>query len=118
MYEIVTEGLNKIKATDNHKFLTQRGYVQVADLKIGEDYLCLDNISAQKTKYILNDDQLQIMLGSFLGDGNLHQESNFKTYRLKFIQEKEPNILFVIKYAYPPKNKVSIIMGMISLSEK
>ena len=32
--------------------MTQRGYVQVTDLKIGEDYLCLDDISAQKTKYI------------------------------------------------------------------
>lgn len=39
-------------------------------------------------------------------------------YRLMFVQEKEPNILFVIKYAYPPKNKVSITTGRISLSEK
>lgn len=86
IYEIKTEGLNRIKATDNHRFLTQRGYVQVKDLKIGKDYLCLDDINAQKTKYLLNEDQLQIILGSFLGDGSLSKQSKFNTYRIRFTQ--------------------------------
>ncbi|MGL5191758.1 MAG: hypothetical protein ACRC7S_19115, partial [Cetobacterium sp.] len=42
VFEIKTEGLNKIRATSNHPVLTQRGYVYVSDLKIGEDYLILD----------------------------------------------------------------------------
>ena len=43
VYLIKTEGLNKISATENHRFYTQRGYVAVEDLKVGEDCLFLDN---------------------------------------------------------------------------
>lgn len=45
IYEILTEGLNKIRATDNHKFYTQRGYVEVKDLIIGKDILCLEDLN-------------------------------------------------------------------------
>ena len=45
IYEITTEGLNKIRATDNHKFYTQRGYVEVKDLIIGKDILCLEDLN-------------------------------------------------------------------------
>lgn len=45
IYEITTEGLNKIRATDNHKFYTQRGYVEVKDLIIGDDFLCLEDLN-------------------------------------------------------------------------
>lgn len=83
VFKIKTEGLNVIKATDNHRFLTQRGYVEVKDLIIGKDVLCLDNIENQKTKYILNDDQLQVALASAIGDGHLEKRSKFNTYRLK-----------------------------------
>lgn len=47
VYEIVTEGLNKMQATENHKFLTQRGYVAVSDLVVGKDILMLDSSTNQ-----------------------------------------------------------------------
>lgn len=94
IYEIKTEGLNKIKATDNHKFLTQRGYVEVKDLIIGQDILCLDKIYNQKTKFLLNDDQLQVAWASSIGDGHLEKRSKLNTYRIKFSQgEKQKKYL-------------------------
>ena len=87
--EIQTEGLNKLHCTPNHKLLTQRGWVKTEDLIIGEDSLILDNPSNQKTKYKPNNDQIQIILGSFLGDGNLTKQSKFNTYRLRFTQGEE-----------------------------
>lgn len=85
-YTIKTEGLNKVTATKNHPFLTQRGFVALSDLKIGKDYLYLDKPQKQKIKYILNDDQLQLVLASSIGDGNLIKMSGFNTYRIKFTQ--------------------------------
>ena len=43
IFEIKTEGLNKLRCTDNHKVLTQRGYIEVKDLIIGKDMLLLDS---------------------------------------------------------------------------
>ena len=85
VYEITTTGLNKIQATDNHPFMTQNGWKQLKDLEIGKDYLYLDKPSNQKTKYIPNDDQLQLILGSALGDGSLQKVSNNDyEFRIKF----------------------------------
>ena len=84
--EIRTEGLNKLQCTPTHKIRTQRGYVCANELKVGEDYLLLDSPEKQKTKYILNKEQYQVMLGSYLGDGSLQKQSKFNTYRLNFTQ--------------------------------
>jgi len=84
--EIQTEGLNKLHCTPNHKVLTQRGWIQAEDLIVGKDSMILDNTFNQKTKYKPNDDQLQIIMGSFLGDGSLAKQSKFNTYRLRFTQ--------------------------------
>lgn len=86
VYTVKTEGLNKITATANHPILTQRGFVELSDLKIGKDYLYLDKPEKQKTKYVLNDDQLQLVLASSIGDGHLTKMSEFNTYRIKFTQ--------------------------------
>lgn len=86
VFEIKTEGLNKIRATSNHPVLTQRGYVHVSDLKIGEDYLILDKPENQKTKMVLNDDQTQMLIGSYLGDGCVNKRSDYNTYRIGFTQ--------------------------------
>lgn len=85
-YRIKTEGLNQIVATENHKFLTQRGYVRVDELQIGKDVLFLDKPENQKAKYILNEDQLQVVLASSIGDGHLTKQSKYNTYRLGFTQ--------------------------------
>ena len=83
---IKTEGLSKIECTPNHKLLTQRGYIEAASLVIGQDYVLIDNPDNQKSKLLLNADQYQIVLGSFLGDGSLEKRSEFNTYRLRFTQ--------------------------------
>ncbi|MGL5458929.1 MAG: UvrD-helicase domain-containing protein [Cetobacterium sp.] len=88
IFEIKTEGLNKLRCTDNHRVLTQFGYVEVKDLIIGKHQLILDNTFNQKTKYKLNDDQLSVFLGSYLGDGHADKRSEFNSYRLKFTQGK------------------------------
>ena len=92
--EIKTEGLNTLKCTPNHKILTQKGYVQAKDLIINQDYLLLDSPDKSKTKYLLNTTQLQVVLGSYLGDGYLTKQSKLNTYRLKLTQgEKQLNYL-------------------------
>lgn len=87
--EIKTEGLNVLKCTPNHKILTNRGYIRADELKVGEDILLLDDFNKQKTKYMLNNDQLQVILGGYLGDGGLRQQSKYNTYRINFTQKEE-----------------------------
>ncbi len=84
IYKVETEGRNILTGTSNHPILTQRGYIEIKNLKIGVDYIYLDSPEKQKTKWILNEDQKQIVIGSFLGDGHLAQQSKYPTYRLKF----------------------------------
>lgn len=86
VYRIKTEGLNIIEATENHRFYTQRGYVRVDELVIGQDMLILDNPHNQKAKYLLNEDQFQLVLASSIGDGHLQKMSKFNTYRIRLTQ--------------------------------
>lgn len=99
VFEVHTEGLNKIRCTSNHKVYTQRGYVAVEDLVIGQDMLILDSPDKQKTKYLLNEDQYQICLGSYLGDGHIDRRSKFFTYRLNFTQGIKQQEYFMSKIA-------------------
>lgn len=66
-------GKKKVKCTPNHKFLTDNGYVKASDLRI--DDLIISNYKTNKTEScvskVLNDDQFQIVIGSFLGDGHV-----------------------------------------------
>lgn len=97
VFEIHTEGLNKIRCTSNHKIYTQRGYVEAKDLIVGRDLVILDSPNKQKTKYILNADQYQICLGSYLGDGCVQQQSKFFTYRLNITQGIKQQDYFMSK---------------------
>jgi hypothetical protein len=97
IYLVESEGLNKIKGTSNHPILTQRGYVNIKDLIIGKDYILLENSKKQKSKKILNSDQYQILLGSYLGDGYISKQSNYSTYRLKFTHSKKQESYFKLK---------------------
>lgn len=78
----VKSGNKKIKCTDNHPFLTIDGYKAAADLQRG-DYLLLNGFSMQNSRW-LNDDQLQVAMASYLGDGHIDKISN-GAYRIKFI---------------------------------
>lgn len=60
----------KIECTENHKFLTENGWLQIKDVKIGSLIKSFNDTS--KNVDALNDDQIQIVLGSFLGDGHLY----------------------------------------------
>lgn len=97
VFEIHTEGLNKIYCTSNHKIFTQRGYVAAHDLVVGRDMVILDSPNKQKTKYLLNADQYQICLGSYLGDGGLTKMSDFFTYRLNITQGVKQKDYFLSK---------------------
>lgn len=92
LIEIKT-GKRKIKCTENHKFLTSDGWVKAKDLYSG----CLikttppvikNNQIEGHLKLVLNPDQEQIVLGSFLGDGNIHKISNH-SYRMKVIHGED-----------------------------
>ena len=97
VFEIHTEGLNKIRCTSKHKIYTQRGYVEAKDLIVGQDMVILDSPNKQKTKYLLNADQYQICLGSYLGDGCACKQSKFFTYRLNFTQGIKQQDYFMSK---------------------
>lgn len=76
----ITCGNKEIKCTPNHKFLTDNGWIEAKNLTIGSLLK-----TSPGTKFFirsLNDDQLQVVLGSFLGDGHLasHRQN---VYRLK-----------------------------------
>ena len=88
VYKVKTEGLSSFECTDNHKILTQRGYVETKDIIIGQDYVLQDGVTNQKTKYLPNKDMEQLILGSYAGDGCLQQVEGKKvhSYSLSFTQ--------------------------------
>ena len=78
----ITAGNREIRCTPNHKFLTESGWKAASKLNKGD--LLKSSPGTNLHVRSLNEDQLQIMLGSFLGDGNL---DSYKTgrYRLRVI---------------------------------
>ena len=56
--------------TENHLFLTERGYIKAKDLIIKKDTIIAQ--PSRGSAKILNNDQYQILLGSFLGDGHIY----------------------------------------------
>lgn len=75
-------GNRKIKCTSNHRFLTSDGWKEAGDIVEG-DLIKMAPSTRLKIRS-LNDDQLQVMLGSFLGDGHLSSHKRGR-YRLKVI---------------------------------
>ena len=76
-------GSKTIQCTPNHRFLTIDGYKE-ASLLTHDDILLgsynEDSIGNMIVPMV-NDDQMQLILGSFLGDGNIAESIN-KRYRL------------------------------------
>ena len=66
----VNAGNRKIHCTPNHLFLTSLGWKKAEDLLKG-DILIANNEDSHQVLKALNDDQKQIFLGSFLGDGSV-----------------------------------------------
>jgi superfamily II DNA or RNA helicase len=79
-----------IKCTENHKILSNRGYIEAKNLKVNDliiskyDDSHIDIIVAA----CLNNDQLQLIYGSYLGNGHLSYTSNNRL-RLKITHCKK-----------------------------
>ncbi len=75
-----------IRCTPNHKILTINGYKEAENLKVN-DIVIASYDNNKQTNIVskgLNDDQLQIVYGSFLGDGSISKTSQGR-YRLRII---------------------------------
>ena len=70
-----------IKCTKNHPFLTLHGWKKAQDLELDDVVITTNSIKAQTNK-LLNDDQYQIMLGSYLGDGHISKVGTHR-YRMR-----------------------------------
>ena len=82
-----------IECTINHKILTNKGYIEADKLNIGDIILCKYDIEDKDNQICpcLNDDQLQILYGSYLGDGCIEKTVK-DNYRLKIIHCKEQKL--------------------------
>lgn len=66
----------KFRCTVNHPFLTPNGWKLAGDLSVG-DILVASNHNSNQMPIMLNKDQEQIIIGSYLGDGSItHQGIN------------------------------------------
>jgi len=74
----ITCGNREVRCTDNHLFLTDNGWKPAGELAEGD----LLKVSPGTAQYLraLNEDQYQLMLGSFLGDGELssHKRGRYR----------------------------------------
>lgn len=82
-----------MECTINHKILTNKGYIEADKLNIGDIILCKYDIQHKDNLICpcLNDDQLQILYGSYLGDGCI-QKTVKDRYRLNIIHCKEQKL--------------------------
>lgn len=78
----ITCGNREIRCTENHPFLTENGWKKAKELCKGD--LIKTSPSTPFFLRSLNDDQLQVALGSFLGDGHL-SSNGLNRYRLVVI---------------------------------
>ena len=86
---------SSLECTSNHKIATPYGYKRLDELKIGDLILKDGDINLSNTKTTLNNDQYQVLLGSFLGDGYIEYQDRLKKVgRLNISHsEKQKNYL-------------------------
>ena len=67
-----------IKCTENHKILTNNGYIEAKNLKENDLILSKYDTNHNDTivAHCLNNDQLQLIYGSYFGNGHLSYTSN------------------------------------------
>jgi len=81
----------EIVCTLNHKILTLKGYIEADKLLIGDIVMCKYSKEHKNCSIIcpaLNNDQLQIIYGSYLGNGDINK-TNKGRLRLKMVHSKE-----------------------------
>lgn len=74
-------GNRKIKCTPNHKFLTENGWKPASDIELGELILTSEPDEHQLLNS-LNEDQFNLMVGSYLGDGSINKVGDSR-YRVR-----------------------------------
>jgi len=79
----VVLGNRNVVCTSDHKFLTENGWIEAKNLTSFTPVIANNELKLQ-TLDVMNDDQLQIFLGSFLGDGHVSKVGNNR-YRLRII---------------------------------
>lgn len=86
---------SSLECTSNHKIATPYGYRRLDELKIGDLVIKDGDINLSNTKTTLNNDQYQVLMGSFLGDGYIdYQDKLKKVGRLNISHsEKQKNYL-------------------------
>jgi hypothetical protein len=85
----VKTGNRKIDCTPNHLFLTSHGWKR-ADSLLAGDILIANDENAHQTLNSMNEDQKQIFLGSFLGDGSISNHG-INRNRLRVIHGMQQN---------------------------
>ena len=129
----LTLSKQKIECTTNHKILTIDGYQEANKLEVGSLIISKYDINHKDNLICpcLNDDQLQIIYGSYLGDGCL-QVTKKNRYRLKIIHCKQQreycnwkaemlninNINYIEKNGYSQKEAYSFISKCFDLKYK
>lgn len=85
----ITCGNKEIRCTENHRFLTENGWKPAKDLRPG-DFLKTSAGTDLRIR-ALNDDQMQVALGSFLGDGHLgaHKTGRYRLSMTHGIQQAD-----------------------------
>lgn len=76
VYKLSASRGHSIEATDSHLFLTQDGYKELKDIKIGDTLYTPKNlVQEQKDNLNKRDQDLYRLLGLHLGDGTINQAS-------------------------------------------
>ncbi len=78
-----------IRCTPEHKILTaHKGYVEARELKCGDLLLCKCETNCKDKDIVpaLNEDQLQIVYGSYFGNGLFHK-IGLKRYKIKWFHQ-------------------------------
>ena len=107
----------RILCTPEHKILTVNGYVEANKLVIGDVVLCKydENSDTSHISCIcraLNEDQLQIIYGSYLGKGHIRHSKFIKRYSLSIIHgEKQKD------YCYWKANMLGIKSDDIKINK-
>jgi len=87
VYKLTTNSGHEIECTNNHPFLTQRGYVNLEDLDLKNDKVTIcESIPFFGTSDVISEDEAAI-LGYMTADGNCSQSSTFFTCDNKEILE-------------------------------
>lgn len=110
VYNIYLDTRKIIKCTLNHPFLTNNGWKKVEDITKNDFIITSYSIDSEITNpYLLPTPiQEQIIIGSELGDGNLHQLSSNKI-RLRIIHGEEQGKYLEWKNNLLWKNKIEKI---------